>query len=135
MAASEVSIVKVFWITAYKTRAAEFQWKGRDGKEKTESQLTTCDLLFELLNNVEWVVRAKAAELLAAHREVGVPEALLRAIERDRQLHVVREAARAWESVTGHRPPDVFGLPFVETWWKEHAEETKKRLQKLDCTP
>jgi hypothetical protein len=90
--------------------------------------------LNDLQKNQSWFVRAKAAQLLSGHPKVGVPEGLLRAIEYDPDLHVVRDANRSWENITGHRSPDVFGFAeHLESWWKEHGPETTKKLEKLDC--
>jgi hypothetical protein len=135
LARSEILKLKIFWMTANKTVANEVAWTGPDGKPKAETALTACDLLSALQNNKQWEVRAKAAQLLAAHANLGVPEGLLKAIQSDQQLHVVRDAIRSFSSLTGFQTPDVFGLPYAETWWQGHADETKKKLTKLDCTP
>lgn len=132
-AEAEMLKVKAFWVGIDKIRASEFHWTGIDGKPKAEAELTACDLLHELRNSKFWQVRAKAAQLLANQKKVGVPEGLLRVIQSDSQLHTVRDAVKSFEQITGYRSGDVFGLPFIEIWWKDHAEETTKKLQKLDC--
>jgi len=135
LARSEMFRVKAFWVTAEKTLGIEITWRGVDGKPKAQTAVSTCELLSNLQNNKDWPVRVKAAQLLATHANIGVPEALLKAIQSDQQLHVVQDAVRSFTSVTGFQSPDVFGLPYVETWWKTHADEINKKLQKLDCTP
>lgn len=135
MALSEALGVKSFWVSADRTKAWMIDWRGRDGKSKSESQLTTCELLDNLRNSPTWQVRAKAADLLAGHRKLGVPDALLRTIRNDPQLHVARDAVNAFVQITGYQTVDVLGLPFIEDWWKENAEAANKKLSKLDCTP
>lgn len=130
---SEALQVKKFWIGINRIKAQQFTWRGSDGKPMEENQLSTCDLLRELQNSGIWQVRAKAAQLLSDHHEVGVPEGLLAAIKSDRNLHVVADAVHSFGSVTGFQSPDVFGQPFIENWWRDHNQDVSKSLAKLNC--
>jgi hypothetical protein len=44
---SEYFQVKRFWLGINRIKGVEFSWKGADGNPKQESQLTTCDLIYE----------------------------------------------------------------------------------------
>jgi hypothetical protein len=80
------------------------------GTQKEESQFSPCEFMEVLAaKDQDWKLRAKAAQLLSGHRKKGVPEALLRSIEEDPHLEVVKNATMAWLRVTGFKSPDIFG--------------------------
>jgi hypothetical protein len=135
LALSGLLQAKRFWIDTYRYRGTEIAWTGVDGKSKKEGELNACDLMLNLAKNNSWIVRAKAAELLAVHRKESVPDALLTAIRSDAHLQVVSRAVVSFQEITAYVSPDVFGEPYTSRWWDDHAAEKAKELQKLDCVP
>ncbi len=128
LALSEVMRVKAFWLSVSRTADARIN---KEGKEVKISELKTCEVLPQVLHNPSWIVRAVLVGELGGRRDDQVPETLLQVIESDENLEVVKDAVLAWDALTRHRSPDVFGLPFVETWWKDNGESFRKNLTEL----
>lgn len=134
-AAAELLRVKISWLSGTRISGITLVHKTPSGVVRKEDELTTCDILQELNVNPNWKVRAKAAEVLRdqKHKKKGVPEALLRAIRGDPHLNVVKAAVESWQVVTGFQSPDIFGIPYIPDWWKQHQSDLASSLVELQC--
>ncbi len=100
-----------------------------DGKNKEVDEITTKNLIIELLTNRDWKKRAFVVIELGKRKEKEVPEALMHCIEKDRNLEVVRNAIIAFENITGYERADVFKYEPIKSWWIEHANEVNIKLK------
>lgn len=128
-ASSEIARIKSFWVGITRLKGQELSGTSPDGKKKKSSDFSTAEIIHEMLSHPLWNVRALAAQALRNREEKGVPEALIMCIKNDRNLEVVKDAVKSFEGVTGFDSPDVFSADRIESWWKENAEETLKKLK------
>ena len=123
--------VKRFYIglTRVKSRnLARLQPDGTKIDLKNE-ELTTQELIQSMLGHNNWIVRALATSSLKDRKEGGVPGALLHAAHNDQNLDVVKEAIDSFESVTGYKGADVFGVEAAEVWWQTNEVEVEQKLK------
>lgn len=130
--------VKRFYIGTTKIRGVKLYRTMPEEKDIKGSDFKTTWLLEALAQNPEWKVRARAAELLGSRKEFGVPEALLDAMEQDRNLWVAKHALTSFRYVTGFKSTDVFefetGRP--QKWYEKNKEEVLQKLKKRqELTP
>lgn len=123
---SEIARIKSFWLGVTRLKGQKFI---KNGEAKKDDDFTTNELIQEMLSNPQWNVRALAAQALRKRKEKGVPEALVKCIKNDRNLEVIKDAMRSFESVTGYDSPDIFSADYIEKWWVEHGEETTAKLK------
>ncbi len=93
-----------------------------NGKGWVNEKVPTYFLMKELRNSPNWKIRARAAELLAARSEDGVPQVLLEAAETDPYLDVVKCALQSFNAVTGYDGSEVFGVKKARQWWGEFGK-------------
>jgi len=124
-ARSAILSIKGFYIGKTKIKGFEIFTKDEEGNQVKGENFETSWLMDDLIQNKDWRVRARAAELLKSHKEIGVPEALLDSMENDPNLWVRKEALNSFESVTGFKANDVFqfetGIP--RKWYVKNQEE------------
>jgi len=124
-AKSAILSIKGFYIGKTKIKGFEIFRKDEEGNQVKGENFETSWLIDDLIQNKDWRVRAKAAELLKSHKEVGVPEALLDSMENDPNLWVRKEALNSFENVTEFKASDVFqfetGIP--RKWYVKNQEE------------
>ena len=94
-----------------------------------ESDFTTQDLIDVLIDDPDWRFRARSAQLLADKKELGVPEALLDAMENDENMEVFKHAVRAFKTVTGCIAPDTFEYEYCSEWWAANSETVNEKLE------
>jgi hypothetical protein len=124
-ARSAILSIKGFYIGKTKIKGFEMSRKDEEGNQVKGENFETSWLIDDLIQNTDWRVRAKTAELLKSHKEVGVPEALLDSMENDPNLWVRKEALVSFESVTGFKASDVFQFEtgFPRKWYVKNQEE------------
>lgn len=85
-----------------------------------DSQLKD-DQLIDLLGAAKnpWEVRMKAANLLGMRRSMEIGDALVKAVKKDDNLDVVKEATFSFEQMTGFHAK-IFDTSSLETWWKQY---------------
>jgi len=133
-AKSAILSIKRFYIGITKIRGVELFRKDEEGNQVKGENFETSWLIDDLIQNKDWRVRTRAAELLKSHKEVGVPEALLDSMENDPNLWVRKEALKSFESVTEFIARDVFqfetGIP--RKWYLENKEEVSNIINGKD---
>lgn len=129
-ARSAIIAIKGFYIGKTKIKGFEISYKDEEGKPVKEENFETSLLIDDLIQNEDWRVRTKIAELLKSHKEIGVPEALLDSMENDPNLWVRKEALNSFESVTGFKASDVFQFEtgFPRKWYVKNQEEVSNIL-------
>jgi hypothetical protein len=133
-ARSAIIAIKGFYIGKTKIKGFEISYKDEEGKPVKEENFETSWLIDDLIQNEDWKVRTKIAELLKSHKEIGVPEALLDSMENDPNLWVRKEALNSFESVTGFKANDVFQFEtgFPRKWYLENKEEVSNIINGKD---
>ena len=93
------------------------------------NKLTTKELINLLLTDKRWQVRRKCARLLNNRKEVDVAVALVKTLENDSDLGVVKMALTSFSHVT--RMPDLGILEYDETieWWQKNKIEVIQKLK------
>lgn len=128
-AKSEIARIKSFWSGVTRLKARSISKIKAGGEMREEEDLTTEELIEAMLSHAEWEIRALAARALGKRKEKAVAEALMKCVKNDRDLEVVKEAVKAFESVTGYESPDVFSSGYIEKWWAKYGEETILKFQ------
>ena len=79
------------------------------------------DQLIKLLHNLKnpWEVRLKAANILGMRRSMTVGDALVKAINQEDNLDVMKEATFSFEQMTGYHAK-LFDAASIAKWWKEY---------------
>ena len=126
---AEIFRVKTSHLIGSRTVAFELHFQG---KPVDVTEVTTCHLITTLADSQDWSARAMVARELGKRKERGVPEALIRALD-DKNLSVVKEAVRAWRTLTSYRSPDIFGRPYIPHWWEQHKGSFTQQLAELRC--
>ncbi len=100
-----------------------------DSSLDNETELNT-DQLIELLDNAEAKVdnRVRAAYLLADKRNSKAADALVKAVQTDSNLDVVREAAMTFSEMTGFKNEDLLNTNILLQWWKNNSDEVRIML-------
>ena len=130
VARAEMLRVKKFYVGMSRIQGVDLALTDTEGNKIENEEIPTDALISGLLNkDVDWQLRAKAAELLKKCKEKKVPEKLLKAIQEDSNLDVVKTSLESFEAVTGFKSTDVFSYELVEKWWSENKEEVFKKLQ------
>ena len=95
-----------------------------DSSLDNEAELNTKQLI-ELLDNAEAKVdnRVRAAYLLADKRNSKAADALVKAVQTDPNLDVVREAAMTFSEMTGFKNEDLLNTDILLQWWKNNSDE------------
>ena len=121
---------KLSYIGTTRIKGIEIHRTKEDGSRIEEDNLETHWLIEDLINNQNWIVRTKAANLLAKRKEINVPEVLLEAMENDPNLWVRKEALDSFETVTGFIARDVFQFETGEPreWYLKNKDEVIKKL-------
>jgi hypothetical protein len=78
----------------------------------------------------DFLLRAKAAKLLANRREAPTPPALLNCMGTDPNLWVRRAALVSFQGLTGFQPVDVFAFQPASEWWAKNKDAYLKSLPK-----
>lgn len=130
-AKAAVSAIKGFYIGKTKIKGLKLRRTKENGSRVQEDDLETSWLLQELEQHPKWKIRALVAQLLAKHKEPGVPEALLRSMENDINLWVRKEALDSFEKVTEFKASDVFqfetGSP--RKWYEMNKEKAQSQFK------
>lgn len=126
--------VKRFYIGATRIKGVTLHRTNPEERDTEEEDFRTSWLLEDLRAHAKWLVRARAAHLLARRKEIGVPEALLDAMDQDANLWVAKEALESFASVTGFKKSDVFEWESGEPrrWFEENREDVISKLSPLD---
>ncbi len=121
---------KLSYIGTTRIKGIEIHRTKEDGSCVEEDDFETNWLIEDLINNQNWMVRTKAANLLARRKEINVPEALLEVMENDPNLWVRKEALDSFEKVTGFIASDVFQFETGEPreWYLKEKDEVMKKL-------
>jgi len=96
---------------------------------KDEMQLGT-DQLIKVLQNHDGAAehRARAAYLLADHRDISAVNALVDTVARDSNLDVVREASLTFAEMTGYRGEELLDATDLVQWWRDNSSVVKLAL-------
>lgn len=124
--------VKEAYMFAVRTRPVSI-WVRRPNSTTrlTDEQISSGDLIKDFLfSKRNWIARTKAARLLGSKREMGVPEALLKAMQHDPNLWVRRAALLSFEKLTGYRENDVFDFIGADQWWKRNKANYLKTIRR-----
>jgi len=65
--------------------------------------------------------RLRAAELLEGRRTLLSTDALVMAMQKDKDLDVVKQAMVSFKANTGYPGSDMFDAPAAEKWWSQNA--------------
>ncbi len=84
--------------------------------------------------------RVRAAELLDGHRTLAATDALVMAMQKDKDLDVIKQAMVSFKANTGYSGSDIFDASSAETWWSQNAsrlagEFEKSKSEKSAATP
>lgn len=98
-------------------------------RDKDEMELGT-DQLIKILQDQggEAEHRARAAYLLADHRNIQAVNALVDVVSRDTNLDVVREASLTFGEMTGYRGEELLDAAGLVQWWRENSTVVKLAL-------
>ena len=130
VARAEMLRVKKFYVGMSRIQGVDLALTDTEGNKIENEEIPTDALISGLLNkDLNWQLRAKAAELLKKCKEKKVPEKLLETIQEDPNLDVVKTSLESFEAVTGFKSTDVFSYELAEKWWSENKEEVFKKLQ------
>ena len=129
-AKTEVFRLKIAYLAGSRIEGTQLR---QDGKPVEPSDLNTCQLLEVLSSSAGWRARAVGAKELGNRKEKDVPESLLKAIQQDTNLSVVKHAVESFRAITRYRAPDVFGVPQVVDWWKQNSHEVEDNLEDQTC--
>jgi hypothetical protein len=124
---------KVIYLTSSRVKPISIYLRNPNGSHgATDENIPTPSLLTVFLQNQQqgWEGRAKAAELLGARREAGVPPALLTSMNSDSNLWVRRATLRSFEQLTGYQENDVFDFQAAENWWEKNKDTYLNSLPK-----
>jgi len=129
--AARSEIIRVNHALMNSARIAGVTLSGQGSGDTTieESDFTTQDLIDFLIDDPDWRFRARSAQLLADKKELGVPEALLDAMENDENMEVFKHAVRAFKTVTGCIAPDTFEYEYCSEWWAANSETVNEKLE------
>jgi len=129
--AARSEIIRVNHALMNSARIAGVTLSGQGSGDTTieESDFTTQDLIDFLIDDPDWRFRARSAQLLADKKELGVPEALLDAMENDENMEVFKHAVRAFKTVTGWIAPDTFEYEYCSEWWAANSETVNEKLE------
>lgn len=88
-----------------------------------EADLSTFQLigLLDDRSPERWAVRARAARLLGSRNNPIINRALLKAMERENHLEVLRELVYSFQENTGYRG-DFFDVESLRQWWQEKEQ-------------
>jgi hypothetical protein len=129
-AKSAIINIKGFYIGKTKIKGIKLHRTNENGTLIEEDEFETSWLIEDLMQNQKWEIRTRAAKLLARRKELGVPEALLNAMESDPNLWVRKEALDSFENITEYEARDVFyfetGLP--RSWYQLNKDKIQKKL-------
>ena len=123
---------KSIYLTGKRTDAVSiWLFKPDHTQGATDAAIPAQELIYTfLLTPSPWERRAKAAELLGAKHEAGVPDALVTAMQNDPNLWVKRASLLSFQSLTGFRPVDAFDFDNAAQWWLKNKNEYQKGLPK-----
>lgn len=89
-----------------------------------------------LSDDYTWAVRARAAMLLADHKNSKpAAEALVEASQTDANLYVVQEAILAFSKLTGFRSTGVFDSKSVARWWEKNQGKFERPDPEIEADP
>ena len=126
---SSILRVKSFYLTGTRVKMFEIYYiKAKDIK-LINNKIPTEQLSKYLLKHSDWQWRTKAAELLRARKEKGVPDALIKGMA-DVRLDVRRACITSFEALTGYQNGDALDYDKLIEWWKENKEQWEKKLPK-----
>ena len=125
----QIGTVKAFWISVTRIKGKTLKDLLQDGTLKEEKEYTTPELIELLLKHKNCLVRVRAAKIINRCYEKGVPEALIKCMEQDLDLEVLKYAKDAFEIITGYKGSDVFNIKPLKNWWKIHSAEINKKLK------
>ncbi len=100
----------------------------KDGKIVTMHDLSTNAILTELLNNPANHVRALAARALINRQVKGVPEALIKTMQNDRDLYVIKNCINSFCILTGCKQLDVLDYGFIIDYWDKNKLDVVSKL-------
>ena len=75
--------------------------------------------------------RVRAAELLDGHRTLMATDALVRAMQKDKNLDVIKRAMASFKSNTGYPGNDMFDASAAEKWWSENASRLAGEFERF----
>jgi hypothetical protein len=131
-AKSEIIRVNNAFANSTRTSGITLSMQGTGDATLEESGLTTRELIDILIDDPDWRFRARSAQLLTEKKELGVPEALLEAMKDDENLEVLKNAAKAFETVTGSRAPGVFEYEYFSEWWETNSATVNETLETVE---
>jgi len=127
--------VKSYYLSAFRHRAMEIK---TENKENDITEMATDALINELMNNEDIATRCAIAHYLRTRKEKPVPLALIRAIQEEKNLDVIKRCVSSYGSITGYTTTDIFGgiLPLgrhVFIHWNENQDEISKKLKESEA--
>jgi len=126
---SSILRVKSFYISGTRVKTLEIYYLKTKDIKLMNNKIPTEHLIKYLLKHSDWQWRTKAAGLLRARKEKGVPDALLKGMG-DARLDVRRASIKSFVALTGHDNPDALDYDKLIEWWNEHKEEWEQKLSK-----
>jgi len=79
--------------------------------------------------------RVRAAELLKGHRTLLATDALVMAMQKDKDLDVIKQAMVSFKANTGYPNSDVFDASAVEKWWSKNASRLAGEFENSKSPP
>ena len=132
IAFAEMLRVKAQYISISRLRHFEIKITNSDQSITTDNDIPTDVLIRGLLENKNWGIRGRAAQLLANRKEKEVPKALIQSIKKEKRLDNLKESLEAFASVTGYKKRDVFDTQPVIEWWEENEKKVESELSEKE---
>jgi hypothetical protein len=120
-AKSEITRINSALLSSTRTVDATLSMESASETASEASDISTPELIELLINDAVWKSRARSAQLLAERKELGVPEALIESMRDEDNLEVLKDSVRAFEAVTGYRPPEILGYEYCSEWWEANS--------------
>jgi len=132
VAISELARVKSHHYSMTSIRGIKLELYNEKNELMAEDELSTPQLVDNLLFNSQFLFRARCAQLLAYRKENFVPEILLLSMFSDNNLEVLRESTKAFEILTGYNNSDFF-IPYgCLGFWYDSAFDISKHFKKAN---
>ena len=126
---SELLRAKSFYVGGTRLTNVSITHKKSDGTILKDEEIDTVVLIDDLHNNNNWLVRARAAQILGNRKEINTPGAMIEAMEKDKRLDVVKICIDSFEKLTGYKNNDILEYNLLTKWWEENKEEYISNLQ------
>jgi len=120
---SEFMKVKSFYVTANRFNHGDLQYKDEAGKLLINKDIPTDILISTLSTSNDIISRVKAARLLGSVKEKKVAEALIKAINNDSNLDVLKAAIASFNQITETKNIDILDTYPVNDWFSQNKDK------------